>query len=419
MPPLFGERPRFFLLLAAFCWIGAGYAQSSTAPVPSTVEQLQLITRIARLRLQLQAAAYRQCNGLPLAAQQKAAGIIAELLNRAEQRELQVLPKGRFDWSWSGFDQPDGMVGYADSLLQVLAAGRDPFEGKFAEPGGHVVDHALIEKDGKHHLFYIRGTAATSWAEFPTNNFGHAISTNLKDWTIEEPVLQAPEKGWDNYQVWAPYILRHKGKYFMFYAGVNNNVAQAIGLATSDDLYHWERYSDAPVITTGRWGIWDSGQWSDCRDPMVLQDGDTFYCYYTAQRKDTVSERIEPCIGISSSTDLYHWKDEGFIRLEMSLDTPPESPFVVRHDGRYYLFYTSYRYGTVYATSAHPVKGWRQEAGEGSVLIPGVSASEVYQSKGQWYLSLISHQRNGLHFFEIRRMSWDKMGWVRVEPPNK
>ncbi|MHB9011437.1 MAG: family 43 glycosylhydrolase, partial [Ignavibacteriaceae bacterium] len=218
---------------------------------------------------------------------------------------------------------------------------------------------------------------------------------------------------------WAPYILRYNGKYWMFYAGVNKNSCEAIGLATSNNLYDWKRYTKNPVIKTGHWGLWDSTKWSDCRDPMVLQDGDTFYCYYCAGRTNPKTQTHEYCVGISSSKDLLTWKDEGFIRLKNSLETPPESPFVVKRNGMYYLFYTSYKYGTVYTTSRHPVNGWHELPIDKMRIISGVSASEIYRTDGKWYISFISHMKNGLHFFEIRKLIWNKDGTISTQKIEK
>ena len=402
-----------FAFLAIHCESGI----SQPALVPSS-ENIAILARIALLRDSLTRVRMISFESINLVNQLKTAGIIEELLNRAEGKIFNILPAGRFEWSWTGFDPPEGMVDQASGLLKTLAAGKDPFEGKFAEPGGYVVDHALIKKDGLTHLIYIRGTAATNWPEYPLFNFGHAVSRDLKNWEIQQPVLQCPATGWDQYQVWAPYILERKGLYYMFYAGENKNVAQAICLATSSDLYNWTRYDKNPVITTGTWGIWDSARWSDCRDPVVLQDGDTYFCYYTAVRKNTENGQDESCLGISSSSDLIHWKDEGFIRLEQSLTTPPESPFVLKRNGTYYLFYTNYKYGTVYLTSKDPVKGWKELPADKMVLMGGISASEIYEDNGKWYMSCISHQKNGLHFFEIKELIWGKDGSVQLTTNN-
>lgn len=348
--------------------------------------------------------------------QQKAVGIIERHLDFAEEK-LAGLPPGRFPWSYDGFEEPDGLVATAGKFMADLEAGKDPFEGKYAEPGGYAVDHALIKKGDTHHLIYIRGKAVSNWPESPLENFGHAISTDLVNWTPQEPVLQCPDSGWDGYQVWAPHIIEHDGKYWMFYTGVNSNACQAIGIATSDDLYHWTRCEKNPVITSGPWGYWGTGHWSDCRDPMVLKDGDTFYCYYTAYRQlQKDPPEGEYCVGVASSKDLLNWTDCGFIRLEHSLTTPPESVFTVKRNGKYYLTYTNYKHGIVYAVSDNPVEGFVEPDPTEIAILAGVSASEIYRDGDDWYISLISHMQNGLHFFEIQRMVWNEDGTITARP---
>jgi hypothetical protein len=369
-----------------------------------------MLRRIAGIRERLGRVSRTAHPGLRVTDQNKSAGIIAELLNRAEQNVLHLLPPGRFGWSWAGFDPPAEMAVHAESLLDILATGRDPFAGKYAEPGGYAVDHALIEKGGLHHLFYIRGTAAGNWPDYPLFNFGHAVSKDLVHWQTEDPVLQCPKDGWDTYQVWAPYVIERDGTYHMFYTGVNQNVSQAICHATSTDLYHWKRNDQNPLIKPGPWGTWTTEAWADCRDPVVLHDGGKYILYYTAARVVPETKQPESCIGIASSGDLLTWKDEGFIRLSESLTTPPESPFVLKRDGKYYLFYSNYKYGTVYAVSDDPVKGWKELKPDEMTLMGGVSASEVYRTGDQWHLSYISHQKNCLHFFEICRLRWDSEG---------
>ncbi len=393
-------------LLVLVHFLLSDYGFIAIAQQPSEPVRPVIFNEIASLRATLERVRMRSFEQLALQDQLKTAGIISELLNRAEQMALGLLPPGRFEWSWSGFGKPEEIVAQAEELLQVLSSGKDPFAGKYAEPGGYVVDHAILKKDGQYHLFYIRGTAATNWPEYPLFNFGHAVSRDLKNWQIGQPVLQCPATGWDQYQVWAPHVLQYNGTYFMFYAGVNRNVSQAICLATSTDLYNWKRFGNNPVITPGTWGIWDSAHWSDCRDPMVMQHGNTFYCYYTATCKNAGNGNPESCLGIASSADLVHWKDEGFIRLSHSLTTPPESPYAFKHNGTYYLVYTNYTYGSVFLTSDDPVKGWKEPPIDQMVLKSGVSASEILHDGDKWYMTYISHQKTGLHFFEIAELKW-------------
>jgi hypothetical protein len=178
------------VFLVIYC--ESGISQPALAP---SSENIAILGRIAVLRDSLTRVRMISFESITLTNQLKTAGIIEELLNRAEGKIFNILPAGRFEWSWTGFDPPAGMVDQASGLLKILATGKDPFDGKFAEPGGYTVDHALIKKDGLTHLFYIRGTAVTNWPEYPLFNFGHAVSRDLKNWEIQQPVLQCPVIG--------------------------------------------------------------------------------------------------------------------------------------------------------------------------------------------------------------------------------
>ena len=405
--------PKLLLLLVLAMNPPAAADPAPAAPDVAAVsaENLATLRQIASLRDRLTRVRMLSFENITLEDVNKTAGIIAELLNRAELKIHNLASEGgRFGWSWLGFDPPAGMAAHAEQLLNTLAAGKDPFAGKYAEPGGYAVDHAIIEKDGLHHVFYIRGTAATSWPDYPLLNFGHAVSSDLIHWKTEKPVLQCPAEGWDTYQVWAPHIIERDGTYYMFYTGVNQNVSQTICLATSTDLYNWKRSEKNPLLKSPSWGIWSADSWSDCRDPMVLKDGDTYYLYYTVGRKVPETGKPEYSVGIFSSKDLLDWKDESFIRFAESVTTPPESPFVVKRDGRYYLFYSNYKYGISYAVSDDPVKGWKELPPEEMAVLPGVSASEIFQKGDQWHMSYISHDKNGLHFLEVCKLHWDKEG---------
>lgn len=346
--------------------------------------------------------------------QEKTAGVIISLLERAARTIKGDIQPGRWEWVEQSYTSPEKMLEQAEDLLRRLKQGELPLKGKFAEIGGTVIDHALIQKDGLHHLFYIRGKGSTTWAESPTDNFGHGVSRDLINWQVEPPVLQGETGAWDGYQVWAPHVIYHDDEYWMFYTGVNENAAQAIGIARSKDLYRWERHPGNPVIKPGVWGQWSEATWSDCRDPMVLKDGDRFYAYYCSTCRHPGSGELCFCVGIASSQNLADWQDEGCIPLEKSLRTPPESPFAVKKDGRYYLFYTDYQAGTVYATSDDPVSGWKDAPEDKRVVVPGVTASEIYESDGRWYITCISHLENQFHFLEVKELLWLEDGGFAV-----
>lgn len=385
----------------------------------SPAEREALRGRLAELQGRLSAVASSIPQGVTDANWAKATGVVARSLEHVGQLLDGTVKEPRFPWAYGDLDNPAAMLETMAGYMRTLESGRDPFEGLFAEPTHHVVDHALIHDGERHHLITIRGLAASHWPQEPSNDFGHATSDDLVNWTIHEPVLRCPEAGWDNFQVWAPHIIRHGGRYWMSYTGVNENACQAIGIATSGDLFHWERHPANPVITPGPWGngMWDPGHWSDCRDPMVLADDDgMFYCYYTAARRID-AETVEACVGVASSRNLVDWQDAGYIRLEKSLGTPPESPFMVKRGGRYFLFYTDYKLGTAVVVSDRPTMGFQYPPDGSEVVLPGVSASEVYEHGGEWYLSKIVHRPHALHFLGIDRLVWEADGLPRVAGP--
>jgi beta-xylosidase len=405
------------LTVLFIAWLPASGQQVRNLPGNSAEPGRQewiLLKEITELRNELWLAKRKRLEEVSLANQMKTAGIISELLNRAEQMILGELPPGRYEWSWTGFDEPEGLVEMARGFLEDLSEGRDPLAGKFAEPGMYTVDHAILQLGDLWHVIYIRGIAATNWPEYPLSNFGHAVSHDLVNWHIRKPVLETVKTGFDRYQVWAPHIIEHQGVYWMFYTGVNDSATQAICLATSKDLYQWERHSENPLFTSQPWGYWDTTHWSDCRDPMVLKEGDTFYCYYTAARMVPGTETVENCLGIASSKDLINWQDEGYRRLIHTLTTPPESPFVVKRNGEYYLFYTNYKYGIVYVRSPDPLHGWEEDPDDPQSIMEGVSATEIFEQNGKWYITFISHMPYGLHFLEIRELVWKEDGTVET-----
>lgn len=338
-------------------------------------------------------------NALPRDRQDQVRAVLYSL--RLSSRALEFAggysPENHYEYS-----SPESMIRQGRDLLESVSAGRDPLVGQFAEIDGLCVDHALIEVDGIFHIFYIRLKAGFMWQELPMGDFGHATSTDLIHWDVQEPVLPTLPGTWENTHVWAPHVIERDGRYLMYYTGVNENAAQGIGIATSTDLVRWDRVSEGPAITPGSWGAWDPRVFSNCRDAFVLDLGDVQYCYYTAQTHDGTY-----CVGISRSSDLVNWSDCGYVTLSRSLDTPPESPFVVVRNGVFHLFYTSYRDGTVVAQSNRPDGGFVDVDGDAGIVIAGVSASELLETvSGEWVISAISHSPNNLHFMEFFHLNW-------------
>ena len=285
----------------------------------------------------------------------KTVAAIDALANRAKDMHDGCNVTGRF--GWGTYFSEDVFMESAFRYLEALERGEFPLKGMFAEPGKTLVDHSFIEKDGVMHVFYAPCYLGYLWDQQFSDMFGHASTTDLINWKIHPTVFTTAKGEFDDYQVWAPAVIEAEGKYWMFYTGVNFNIAQAICLAVSDDLYNWERVSGNPLFTPGDWCPWDASKWSNCRDSMILKDDDgTFYMYYCSSFID--KDGIEkPVVGVAMSKDLIHWEDKQYIKIPGVAHTA-ESPFALKKDGKYYLFYTNTGVGTCYATSDNPLEGW-------------------------------------------------------------
>ena len=293
----------------------------------------------------------------------------------------------------------------AFELAESLERGEFPLSGKFCEPGGSLIDHSFIREGDVMHVFYNRGTIGYLWDQVFVDSIGHATSRDLVHWEIQKPALAAQAGGHDDYQVWSPGVIRAGGKYLMYYTGVNINIAQAACIAESDDLYNWTRYPGNPVYTPGDWCSWSADKWSDCRDNMVFQDDDGKFYMYSCSSNST-----GPVVSLAVSEDAYHWKDLGPISIA-GVPKYEESPFVMKKDGRYYMFFTNVGIGTCYAVSDDPVKGWY--APEGNFLLP-TCCSEVFEFGGKWYISAATYMGRGEQYLEIAELFWNVDGSVRL-----
>ena len=111
-----------------------------------------------------------------------------------------------------------------------------------------------------------------AWAD-PASRFGKADFHPLARHTLLHPELK-----WEGSCIEAPATLVHGGRIFLFYGGSYNCTPQQIGCAVSDDGTHFERLSDAPLLTNGPAGPWnacESGHPFAFHDP--LQDRDLLF----------------------------------------------------------------------------------------------------------------------------------------------
>jgi predicted GH43/DUF377 family glycosyl hydrolase len=197
--------------------------------------------------------------------------------------------------------------------------------------------------NGKYWMPYIGG--ALKGRETDPLSMGMAWSSNptqAKEWNrLPEPILapsQPDARYLEKLTLYKSQVIWDKNKtlghpFVMYYNAKTKSGYERIGMAVSDDMTHWQRYGDEPVIDNGK-GI--SG------DPQIAKIGDVWVMFYFGCRwKQDVKGAFD---SFACSYDLVHWtKWEGDPQV-----APTESweggrvahkPWVVKHNGIVYHFY--------------------------------------------------------------------------------
>ena len=217
-------------------------------------------------------------------------------------------------------------------------------------------DTWAISHQGAAHMFYLQfyGKNSTRRPE-DANWLGHAVSTDLLHWS-EKPLAigPGPDGGLEDMQPWTGCVVAQAGKFYFFYtmrSKSDQGYGQKIGLATSPDLEHWERYPGNPVIVPDdRYYVSYEHPLPkntvDCRDLVVIPDpkGSGWLGYFAA-RVHAGSAPQTAAIGLARSSDLIHWEQlpPAFVPGNISAI---EVPDVYQIDGRWYMTcLTGSRYG--------------------------------------------------------------------------
>lgn len=254
----------------------------------------------------------------------------------------------------------------------------------------YINDHCFIQDDaGVWHLFAITGREP---ADPSSERFLlHATAKEVAGpWTKQSPVMQVDPAAGETV-VWAPYVLKHDGLYWMFYCGGGATHSQyRINLATSRDLYTWHRSPANPLVVDGY----------DARDPMVLRVGSQWVLYYCATESATGGNHV---VAAATSSDLLHWSGRQIVFRSPEVGTfggPTESPFVVERDNRYYLFVCTNRpYNNTQVYVSDSPFHWNPED---VVLRVDAHAAEVLDAgHGKWFLSSAGWGQGGLYLAEL------------------
>jgi len=252
----------------------------------------------------------------------------------------------------------------------------------FLDPGRIASDHTLLFHEGRYHLFFTVGNQGEGWM-LPGNmiDFGHATSTDLIHWEIEDPVMTTLPDTWRNRNLWAPHIVQGSdGLFRMYYTGVDSAIVQQSGLATSTDLYTWvDADPDSVYHPSPTWAAWEYGTWSNGRDPFVIQVDNVYAMFTTASiRPGYLGLGNRGALSMAFSVDGEHFTDPGAPLFINDSYLVLESSHMYRQGGLYYLFYHEQNIpGVSYMVSPTPFEGWNKNTAH--VLEAEGFAPEVVQ----------------------------------------
>ena len=215
-------------------------------------------------------------------------------------------------------------------------------------------DFWFAQDGNDYHVFYLQApnTLEHESKRHFNVSIGHAVSKDLKTWTVLPDALQPSHDdpdAFDNYTTWTGSIIKFENLWYMFYTGSmkqEKGLIQRIGLATSKDLIHWQKHSNQPLIQADpKWyELLDLQSWHDqaWRDPWVFQGDDgLFHMFITARLKDGPTND-RGVIGHAISKDLLEWQVLGPV-TEPGEFGQMEVPQLVHIGKGYYLLFSVFR----------------------------------------------------------------------------
>ena len=292
-----------------------------------------------------------------------------------------------------------------------------------------VHDPSIIQAHGQYYLYSTGG--GIQWRS----------ASSLSQWTYRGDVLGGvPSWAQDiaGGDLWAPDIAYFDGAYHLYYAASTfGSSRSAIGVATADALspdsagYGWtdhgkviESYAPDPY---------------NAIDPNVTFDGQgrLWMAFGSWNEAGIHLRRLDPDTGMLSGADstLYTLADR-----PNADENAIEAPYIIRHDGDYYLF-VSFDHCCQGVDSDYNVRVGRSESitgpyvdadgtpmteGGGTLVIEGTpdwkgtGHNSVLQSDGETYLvyHAYSVQNDGTPVLRISPIEWEE-GWPVVPTRTK
>jgi len=156
-------------------------------------------------------------------------------------------------------------------------------------------------------------------------------------------------------QIQSPFIVKHDGRFYMFYGGVNVKIEGVESKDSDSHLYASKFQCQMCLMISEDGKKWVRHKNSDgqsrvfcgpgaTRDPSLIKIDDVWFCYYTGfHGGDTKNVGVY----LRTSQNLIDWSDAKLVHYDEYFGhhfAMNECPAVVKHDDLYYLFVTESYY---------------------------------------------------------------------------
>jgi predicted GH43/DUF377 family glycosyl hydrolase len=205
-----------------------------------------------------------------------------------------------------------------------------------------------VIKDGPIYKMWYTGVNSSLW---PAWRIGYATSSDGLNWSkYPDPVLSPdPSSSWESGLVITPSVIKKDGVFMMWYSGAltATGTNEKIGFATSLDGVNWTRVVTEPVLKNGAPGEWDSNV---VTDPFVMFDGGEYRMWYNGN----TGPGCHAAIGYAESFDGVSWNKSASNPV---LNPGPAGSWedcatggthVEKITGVYYMWYEGMRSGSPY-----------------------------------------------------------------------
>lgn len=202
--------------------------------------------------------------------------------------------------------------------------------------------YELRKFDDKYWMSYLGG--ASEGYEKGMLGIGMAWSESVDEaaeWNrLPNPILLPGDKDartFENNKIYKSSVIYDKNKklgydFVMFYNATGDTAKyESIGMAVSDDMVHWKRFGNDPLITR-RKGI--------CGDAQIVKMGEVYVMFYFgAFWKPNAFERFACSYDLVNWTD---WQGDDLISPSENYDMEyAHKPWVIKWNGVVYHFYNA------------------------------------------------------------------------------